>query len=515
MFRKLIHHRPFFRKPPFEDPRELGERYPKEPILEDYWIKPYILEALKNYPRLNDSCVVEGLWTFANSILLKNYKAVKRVPPTFDDPEVTHKIAFLDKEDVELGAIKFWRKVDSTFGIDVKLGSGGISIVGDNDNPTMSLVNTPVNGAPKEIVNVEYLNQAFSTFNDGLGALANRVQALEDLYDNYVKPIIIDPNNNQRNIHTTIHADASDNNLPTCGAVYQYGKDISDALNTRIGNLPSVVDSVQDGDMHPVTSNAVADELSDIRGTLSSLGSRISSIANDVASLQSAINNSGGGSSGGSGGGSNDSYIFAYPSGTVEGGDMPTPEIINAWDIVTGNHIASAVTVSTFGGGNHPEIVTYTIDQNSSLDSNTFVAGYWENEAVYTPANLSNSDSYRCIVAPTVTQGSGAGGAGDTRPWVRVKAGVFQRIGGGSGSTIQAIWYNDSITPHTTFSSTVGNTYPGSSLYLPNGDLPNGTSIGGSGEYICVTASSYYVGDIDSSGPHFGSITIGTFRKIE
>jgi hypothetical protein len=284
MFRKLIHHRPFFRKPPFEDPRELGERYPKEPILTDYWIKPYILEALKYYPRLNDSCVVEGLWTFANSILLKNYKAVKRVPPTFDDPEVTHKIAFLDKEDVELGAIKFWRKVDSTFGIDVKLGSGGISIVGDNDNPTMSLVNTPVNGAPKEIVNVEYLNQAFSTFNDGLGALANRVQALEDLYDNYVKPIIIDPNNNQRNIHTTIHADASDNNLPTCGAVYQYGKGISDALNSRIDGL--------------------ANGLSDLNNALNGLSSRIGSIANDVANLQNTVSNLGSGSGGDSGGGS-------------------------------------------------------------------------------------------------------------------------------------------------------------------------------------------------------------------
>lgn len=87
--------------------------------------------------------------------------------------------------------------------------------------------------------------------------------------------------------------------------------------------------------------------------------------------------------------------------------------------------------------------------------------------------------------------------------------------GGGSGFTIQAIWCTDSISPNTTYSSTVGNTYPGSSLYLPNGPIPNGTSIGGSGEYICVTASSYRVNAIDSSGPHFGAITIGTFRKIE
>lgn len=418
MFRKLIHHRPFFRKPPFEDPRELGERYPKEPILTDYWIKPYILEALKYYPRLNDSCVVEGLWTFANSILLKNYKAAKRVPPTFDDPEVTHKIAFLDREDVELGAIKFWRKVDSTFGIDIKLGNAGISIVGDNDNPSVSLVNTPVNDGPKEIVNVEYLNQALVPFNDALNALADRVKTLEDLYEDQIKPIVTDPNGNIRDVHTTIHADASDANLPTCGAVYQYGKGISDALNQRIDNIPSVTDSVQDGNMHPVTSNAVADALASINNALNGLSSSISSIANDVANLK----NSGGGSGG------NDSYIFAYPSGSADKYDL-TLANINTWDIVTGDQIASAVEVSIAGSGNHPEIVTYTIDQNSNIDSTEFVyGGWWGNEAVYNPTTLSSSDSYRCITAPVVTRSTGAGGGGDTRPFIKIKAGVFQKI---------------------------------------------------------------------------------------
>jgi hypothetical protein len=167
----------------------------------------------------------------------------------------------LDSEDVELGSIKFWRKVDSTFGIDVKLGNGGISIVGDNDNPTMSLVNTPVNGAPKEIVNVEYLNQAFSSFTSGVNDLTNRVESLEDLYNNNVKPLITDSNDNYRGVHTTIHADASDANLPTCGAVYQYGKGISDALNQRIDDLLSVVDSMQDGNTNPGTSNADTDPL--------------------------------------------------------------------------------------------------------------------------------------------------------------------------------------------------------------------------------------------------------------
>lgn len=386
MYGKLVHRPPFCHhhhapRPPFGDPREVGERYLGHPELTDYWIKPYLLEALKHYPRLDDACVVEGLWTFANSILLKNYKAAKRIPPTFDDPEVTHKIAFLDREDVELGAIKFWRKVDSTFGIDIKLGNAGISIVGDNDNPSVSLVNTPVNDGPKEIVNVEYLNQALVPLNDALNALADRVETLEDLYENQIKPIVTDPNGNIRDVHTTIHADASDANLPTCGAVYQYGKGISDALNSRIDDLANALNSRIDSLVGGLNSriDGLANGLSNLNNALNGLSSRVSSIESGVASLQTAIND----------------------------------------------------------------------------------------------------------------------------------------LGSGSGGTIQAVWYTYSISPDTTYSSTVGNTYPGTELYLPNGTIPNGTSIGGSGNYICVTASSYHVGAIDSSGPHWGGITIGTFRKVE
>ena len=235
------------------------------------------------------------------------------------------------------------------------------------------------------------------------------MEALEDLYEDHIKPIVTDPNGNFRAIHTTIHADASDNNLPTCGAVYQYGKGISDALNGRIDGL--------------------ANGLSDLNNALNGLSSRIGSIANDVANLQNTVNNLSSGSGGDSGGGSggNDSYIFAYPSGSPDDFDL-TLERINTWDVVTGDRIASAVEVS-IPGGNHPEIVTYTINQDD-LDSNTFVyaAYYGSPQTVYNPTTLSSSDSYRCITAPVVTRGSGAGGAGDTRPWIRIKAGVFQKI---------------------------------------------------------------------------------------
>lgn len=339
---------------------------------------------------------------------------------------------------------------------------------------------------------VKYLKEQWQILKDLIDNLTDRMSAVEGAITGL---------GGHLNSALNYPADNS-NELVTSDGIYEYGQTIKqellDAINLALG---SVSDTNTTYSFTLNGSNLVITPSSGEAQTV------------DLSSLASS------GSSGGSGGGSNDSYMFAYPSGTVEDGDMPKPEIINAWDIITGDHIASAVEVSGFGGnGNHPDIVTYTIDQNSSLDSNSFVAGYWENEAVYTPTNLSSSDSYRCIVAPEVTPGSGAGGAGDTRPWVRVKAGVFQRIasaGGGSGPTIQAVWYNGYTPGPGTYSSTVGNRYPGVELYSPDGVSPNGTSIGGSGEYICVTASSYSVDSIDSSGPHFGSITVGTFRKIE
>ena len=334
---------------------------------------------------------------------------------------------------------------------------------------------------------VKYLKEQWQILKDLIDALTNRMTAAEGN---------ITAIENRLDNALDYPVDGS-NGLVTSNGIYDYGQTIKgevlNAINTALNNLSDA------NTTYTFSLNGNNLVITPSSGNTQTV---------DLSSLAS-------GSGSGSGGGSNDSYIFAYPSGTVEGGDMPTPEIINAWDIVTGDHIASAVEVSVYTTENHPDIVTYTIDQNNSLDSNSFIAAYYENEAAYNPTNLSSSDSYRCIVAPEVVQGT-VNNTGNTRPTVRVKAGVFQRIGGsGSGATIQAIWYTGYTPGPGTYSSTVGNTYPGTSLYLPDGVYPAGTSIGGSGDYICVTASSYSVDSIDSSGPHFSGITIGTFRKIE
>lgn len=247
MFKNLIHRIPKIHHHPHPgpcnfEPREPGERYPKEPELTDYWLKPYLLEALKQYPKLNDDCVVQGLWRFVNSIILHNPNISVRKPPTFDDPVTTHKIIFTDKDDIELGAITFWRKVDSTFGIDMKLKGRGLSIVGNNDEATQILVDDPIpEGSDKQVVNIGYLGDFTKELQDAIDDLLDRVRALEKVAKD-TEPLYKDPNGNIRQVHTTIHNDPDDSAFATCYSIYQYGQAILQAAKDFAQNY--IVDPI-------------------------------------------------------------------------------------------------------------------------------------------------------------------------------------------------------------------------------------------------------------------------------
>ena len=243
---------------------------------------------------------------------------------------------------------------------------------------------------------VKYLEEQWQILKDLIDALTDRMSAAEGIITGLETKL-----NNVLNYPVD-----NSNELVTSDGIYEYGQTIKqellNAISTAIGNISD-------------TNTTYSFTLSGSNLIITPSSGNAQTV--DLSSLVSS----------GSGGGSNDSYIFAYPSGTVED-QMPTPEEINAWDIVTGDHIASAVEVSVYTTENHPDIVTYTINQNSSLDSNSFiVSAYHGSETTYNPTNLSSSDSYRCIVAPEVVQGT-VNNTGNTRPTVRVKAGVFQKI---------------------------------------------------------------------------------------
>lgn len=351
-------------------------------------IKEYLHQRLKEYMHKHRDELIDGQKTFTKPVRLEELELFSSVNADIKDTVGNIKLNFTTCSPY----ISF--KVSRTDDETKEEYVSEVKLILDTCNGEPLLTIPPTNGdVPESSVRVDYLNAQLAAITGRTTELESNTSDLPNL-SNRISSIETKMNN-----VLDYPVDGS-SELVTSNGIYEYGQ----TLKREILN---VVNSITDTNTtyafnyDPTTHKIVITPSSGI------------AIELNLSDL----------------GGSNDSYIFAYPSGTVEGGDMPKPEIINAWDIVTGDHIASAVEVSGFGGnGNHPEIVTYTINQNSSLDSNTFVAGYWENEAVYNPTTLSSSDSYRCIVAPEVTQGSGAGGAGDTRPWVRVKAGVFQRI---------------------------------------------------------------------------------------
>lgn len=351
-------------------------------------IKEYLHQRLKEYMHKHRDELIDGQKTFTKPIRLEELELFSSVNADIKDTVGNIKLNFTTCSPY----ISF--KVSRTDDETKEEYTSEVKLILDTCNGEPLLTIPPTNGEVAESsVRVDYLNAQLAAITGRTTELESNTSDLPNL-NNRISSIETKMNN------TLNYPVDGSSELVTSDGIYEYGQtlkqEILDVVNSITDTNTTYVFNY-DPTTHKIIINPSSGNPTELN--LSGLG------------------------------GSNDSYIFAYPSGSVDGGDMPIPERINAWDIVTGDHLASAVAVSTFGGNeNHPDIVTYTIDQNSSLDSNSFVAGYWENEAVYNPTNLSSSNSYRCIVAPEVTQGSGAGGAGDTRPWVRVKAGVFQRI---------------------------------------------------------------------------------------
>lgn len=349
-------------------------------------IKEYLHQRLKEYMHKHRDELIDGQKTFTKPIRLEELELFSSVNADIEDtvgrikldfttcaPYISFKVSRIDDETKE------------EYSSEVKL-------ILDTCNGEPLLTIPPTNGEVDESsVRVDFLNDQLSSIKDRLLSLEDRATQLES-----------DVTTIQGRLDNALDypVDGS-NELVTSDGIYEYGQTVKhellDAISNAIGSAP--------------------DANTTYSFTLSDNNLIITPSSGDVQTIDLSLLVSRG---------SNDSYIFAYPSGTVDN-QMPTPEEINAWDIVTGDHLASAVEVSVYSTENHPDIVTYTIDQNSSLNSNSFiVSGYHGDETTYNPTNLSSSDSYRCIVAPVVSQGTVGGG--NTRPTVSVRAGVFQQI---------------------------------------------------------------------------------------
>ena len=348
-------------------------------------IKEYLHQRLKEYMHKHRDELIDGQKTFTKPIRLEELELFSSVNADIEDTVGNIKLNFTTCSPY----ISF--KVSRTDDETKEEYTSEVKLMLDTCNGEPLLTIPPTNGdVPESSVRVDFLNEQLS-------AITGRTTQLES--DTSDLPSI---NTRVSSIETKMNnildypVDGS-SELVTSDGIYEYGQTLKQEILDIVNSITDT-NTTYAFNYDPTTHKIVITPSSGI------------AIELNLSGL----------------GGSNDSYIFAYPNGTVDN-QMPTPEEINAWDIVTGDHLASAVEVSVYTTENHPDIITYTIDQNSSLNSNSFtVSGYHGDETTYNPTNLSSSDSYRCIVAPIVSQGTV--GSGNTRPTVSVRAGVFQRI---------------------------------------------------------------------------------------
>ena len=349
-------------------------------------IKEYLHQRLKEYMHKHRDELIDGQKTFTKPIRLEELELFSSVNADIEDTVGNIKLNFTTCSPY----ISF--KVSRTDDETKEEYVSEVKLILDTCNGEPLLTIPPTNGEVAESsVRVDYLNAQLAAITGRTTELESNTSDLPNL-NNRISSIETKMNN------TLNYPVDGSSELVTSDGIYEYGQtlkqEILDVVNSITDTNTTYVFNY-DPTTHKIIINPSSGNPTELN--LSNLS------------------------------GSNDSYIFAYPSGTVED-QMPAPEEINAWDIVTGDHLASAVEVSVYSTENHPDIVTYTIDQNSSLNSNSFtVSGYHGDETTYNPTNLSSSDSYRCIVAPEVVQGT-VNNTGNTRPTVRVKAGVFQRI---------------------------------------------------------------------------------------
>ena len=353
-------------------------------------IKEYLHQRLKEYMHKHRDELIDGQKTFTKPVRLEELELFSSVNADIEDTVGNIKLNFTTCSPY----ISF--KVSRTDDETKEEYVSEVKLILDVCNGKPLLTIPPTDGdEPESSVRVDFLNEQLLSLRSALTPVESNVVGLSDRITSLETKL---------NNVLDYPVDGS-NELVTSDGIYDYGQTVKQELLDAISNA----------------LGSVSDTNTTYSFTLSGNNLIITPSSGNVQTIDLSLLVSSGSSNG-----SRDSYIFAYPSGTVNN-EMPTPEIINAWDIVTGDHIASAVEVSVYSTENHPDIVTYTIDQNSSLNSNSFiVSGYHGSETTYNPTNLSSSDSYRCIVAPVVSQGTV--GSGNTRPTVSVRAGVFQRI---------------------------------------------------------------------------------------
>lgn len=161
---------PFVFPAPPPPPMPRGERKPIEPDIEDpvmgEYLKPekhyaqWLIKQLELYPRLNDSCVVQGLWSFCKDLHIRNPHACIDAPAKWNQDRLESSVVFTDHCDKELGRITLYKLKTGETGLELSIGDGKSLGLRDIEGGVISHAPTPEDIDPNEIATVSWVRDA-------------------------------------------------------------------------------------------------------------------------------------------------------------------------------------------------------------------------------------------------------------------------------------------------------------------------------------------------------------------
>ena len=151
-------------------PMPRGERKPIEPDIEDpvmgEYLKPekhyvqWLIKQLELYPRLNDSCVVQGLWSFCKDLHIRNPHACINAPAKWNQDRLESSVVFTDHCDKELGRITLYKLKSGETGLELSIGDGKSLGLRDIEGGVISHAPTPKDIDSNEIATVGWVRDA-------------------------------------------------------------------------------------------------------------------------------------------------------------------------------------------------------------------------------------------------------------------------------------------------------------------------------------------------------------------
>lgn len=126
--------------------------------------KSWIKDLIESYPIKNKNEVIEGIYTFYNTIKLLNPNYDKTVSVSSLSGGTKHSIEFLDKNKVSLGSINLVANDLKDICLEFSVGGKKLGISCTDEGVAQSYVDTPIGEECHQIVNIEYLSATITAW---------------------------------------------------------------------------------------------------------------------------------------------------------------------------------------------------------------------------------------------------------------------------------------------------------------------------------------------------------------